>query len=40
MKSKAKIKKHDEQITQIIGVINQLTTLPEPVKKKIGFTVD
>jgi len=30
---------HDSQIMQIIDVINQLITPPEPKKKKIGFTV-
>ncbi|HPI37690.1 MAG TPA: ORF6N domain-containing protein [Ignavibacteriaceae bacterium] len=30
---------HDKQILQIIDVINQLITPPEPVKKKVGFTV-
>lgn len=30
---------HDKQIMQIIDVINQLITPPEPVKKKVGFTV-
>jgi len=35
-----KFKDHDEQITQIIQVINQLMTPPDPPKKKIGFTLD
>lgn len=34
-----RLEKHDKQIMQIIDVINQLITPPEPVKKKIGFTV-
>ncbi len=36
----SKLKEHDDRIVQIIQVINQLLTPPEPVKKKIGFTVD
>jgi hypothetical protein len=35
-----KFKDHDDQITQIIQVINQLITPPDPPKKKIGFTLD
>lgn len=35
-----KFKDHDDQITQIIQVINQLMTPPDPPKKKIGFTLD
>jgi hypothetical protein len=35
-----KFKDHDDQITQIIQVINQLMTPPYPPKKKIGFTLD
>lgn len=35
-----KFKDHDDQITQIIQVINQLMTPPELPKKKIGFTLD
>lgn len=35
-----KFKGHDDQITQIIQVINQLMTPPDPPKKKIGFTLD
>jgi len=35
-----KLKEHDDQIVQIIQVINQLITPPEPAKKKIGFTID
>ncbi len=35
-----KFKDHDYQITQIIQVINQLMTPPDPPKKKIGFTLD
>ena len=35
-----KFKDHDDQITQIIQVINQLMTPPDPHKKKIGFTLD
>ncbi len=35
-----KFKDHDDQITQIIQVINQLMTPPDPLKKKIGFTLD
>jgi hypothetical protein len=35
-----KFKDHDVQITQIIQVINQLITPPNPPKKKIGFTID
>ncbi len=34
------LKDHDEKILQIIQVINQLINPPEPVKKKIGFTID
>lgn len=34
-----RLEKHDKQIMQIIQVINQLVAPPEPVKKKIGFTV-
>jgi hypothetical protein len=36
----SKIKKHDEQIVQIIQVINRLITPREQTKKKIGFTID
>jgi len=35
-----KFKDHDDQITQEIQVINQLMTPPDPLKKKIGFTLD
>lgn len=35
-----KFKDHDDQITQIIQVINQLITPPDPPKKRIGFTLD
>ncbi len=35
-----KLKEHDDQIIQIIQVINQLIAPPEPVKKKIGFSID
>ena len=35
-----KLKKHDDQIVQIIQVINQLITPPASPKKKIGFTID
>jgi len=35
-----KLKEHDDQIVQIIQVINQLITPPEPPKKKIGFIID
>lgn len=34
------LKDHNEKILQIIQVINQLINPPEPVKKKIGFTID
>lgn len=34
------LKDHDDKILQIIQVINQLINPPEPVKKKIGFTID
>ncbi|MBU2507833.1 MAG: ORF6N domain-containing protein [Bacteroidetes bacterium] len=35
-----KFKERVEQIVQIIQVINQLITTPEPSKKKIGFSID
>lgn len=35
-----KFKDHDDQITQILQLINQLITTPSPPKKKIGFTID
>lgn len=35
-----KFKERVEQIVQIIQVINQLITPPEPSKKKIGFSID
>lgn len=35
-----KFKNHDDQITQIIQVINQLMAPTDPPKKKIGFTLD
>lgn len=36
----SKLKKHDNQIIQIIQVINQLITPPDSSKKKIGFSLD
>lgn len=36
----SKLNEHGEQIIRIIQVINQLITPPEPLKKKIGFTID
>jgi phage regulator Rha-like protein len=35
-----KLQEHNEQILQIIQVINQLITPPEPPQKKVGFTID
>ncbi|RJP64147.1 MAG: ORF6N domain-containing protein [Ignavibacteriales bacterium] len=35
-----KIKEHDDQIIEIIKIINQLVTPPQPSKKKIGFTIN
>jgi phage regulator Rha-like protein len=34
------LKDHDDKILQIMQVINQLINPPEPVKKKIGFSID
>ena len=34
------LKKHDNQIVQIMQIINQLITTPKSPKKKIGFTID
>lgn len=35
-----KLKEHDDHIVQIIQVINQLITPPQPQKRKIGFGND
>ncbi len=35
-----KLKDHDQQIFQIIQVINQIISQPNPPKRKIGFTID
>jgi hypothetical protein len=36
----SKLREHDDQIVQIIQVINQLITPPQPQKRKIGFGND
>jgi hypothetical protein len=36
----SKLREHDDQIIQIIQVINQLITPPQPQKRKIGFGND